>query len=98
MRSWDEASLESIVALVEPIIAPGDTRGAEFEPGFATYLDLPAGRVARLDFSDSGSHRSVYLLPQHKTLHLLVCKGPEQRVDVWDSLAQSLEVTPLPAS
>lgn len=93
MRSWDDASLESIVALVDAIVGRGDTRDAEFEPGSATYLEMAAGRVARLDHSADG-YRSVYILPQHKTLHLVACEGPEPGVDVWDSLAQSIEVTP----
>lgn len=53
MRSWEEASLESIAALADWIVAPGDTRGPEFEPGSATYLDLPPGRVARGDLGVS---------------------------------------------
>ena len=97
MRSWDDATLELIVDLVDWMVTNGALTGAESEAGSATYLDLAAGRVARLDSSDDVSYRSVYVLPRGKTLHLLVCQAPERAVDVWDSLAQSFELTPFSA-
>jgi hypothetical protein len=58
----------------------------------ATYLDLPAGRVARIDSFDGEPHWSAYILPRDKTIHMLVCEGPERPGQDWDSIARSIEL------
>jgi hypothetical protein len=87
MGSWDDAPLESIVALLFPL---------EIQPeAFAlTYIDLPADRVARVDFYDGQSTVSTYVLPHHKTLHRLVCVGRQGRTRAWDGIVESIELSP----
>lgn len=85
LGSWDDATIESIVALMPTVV--GESYRAA-----VTYLDLPAGRAARIDSSDGESQWSAYVLPRDKTLHLLVCEGPERPGEDWDSIARSIEL------
>jgi hypothetical protein len=88
LGSWDDATIESIVALVFPVMGESDRSAV-------TYLDLPAGRAARIDSPDGESHWSAYVLPHHKTIHMLVCEGPERPGEDWDSIARSIELLPI---
>jgi hypothetical protein len=87
LGTWDDASLESIVALMF-------TGQGEADSPAVTYLDLPAGRVARIDFSVDESYRSTYVLPRGKTIHMVVCEGPERPGKDWDPIAGSIELLP----
>jgi hypothetical protein len=84
LGSWDDATLESIMAVM-PIVVGESYRTA------VAYLDLPAGRVARIDSSDR-KYWSAYVLPRDKTIHMLVCESPERPGEDWDSIARSIEL------
>jgi hypothetical protein len=87
LGSWDDATIESIVALMFPVLGESDRAAV-------TYLDPPAGRVARIDLPDGEAHWSAYVLPHDKTIYLLVCEGPERPGEDWDSIARSIELLP----
>jgi hypothetical protein len=55
------------------------------------HLDLPIGRVARLDVRDDADLVSMYLWSSGGQLHQLVCRGPENAVTSWDAIVSSAE-------
>ena len=62
------------------------------------YVDLPVGRVARLDFDTDDwagqASTSCYLVPGDDSQHWLSCVGAERPADRWLSIAETFEFLP----
>jgi hypothetical protein len=87
--SWEDVSLEDTLASL--FLMSGDSDMSHVE---VTYLDLPAGRAARLDGVAERADGSAYILKDGGTLAWLACAGIDRPADDWLSIAETLEFLP----